>query len=419
MKADIAVLGAGIIGAHTAVQLAERGLKVVLVDPGPPGGEQAASFGNAAWLSSHSVTPPSSPGIWKQVPKWLRDPLGPLSLRPAYLPKALPWLLQYLSAGATEQKLRGIAAELRTLLIDAPKLHAEIATRAGVPELIDADSGLMHVYPDRASYEADALGWRIRRELGIVCDEIEGPELARCQPDLARTYTFAVNVPEAGQCLDPGAYCAALVSFAQSMGARRIAAHATGFRSENGRLRAVETSQGEIACDAAVIACGARSAALARKAGDRVPLESERGYHVTVEGGANMPGPTTSVMVSDRKVVITRLAQGIRCAGQVEIASPDAAPDWRRAEIMRTHLAAIFPGLDTSDARVWLGLRPSLPDGKPVIAAARNIKGVVHCFGHGHVGLVSSARSGRLAAQLVTGETPEIDLAPFSSDRFR
>ncbi|WP_370301688.1 NAD(P)/FAD-dependent oxidoreductase [Pseudooceanicola sp.] len=419
MKADIAVLGAGIIGAHTAVQLAERGLKVVLVDPGPPGGEQAASFGNAAWLSSHSVTPPSSPGIWKQVPKWLRDPLGPLSLRPAYLPKALPWLLQYLSAGATEQKLRGIAAELRTLLIDAPKLHAEIATRAGVPELIDAGSGLMHVYPDRASYEADALGWRIRRELGIVCDEIEGSELARCQPDLARAYTFAVNVPEAGQCLDPGAYCAALVSFAQSMGARRIAAHATGFRSENGRLRAVETSQGEIACDAAVIACGARSAALARKAGDRVPLESERGYHVTVEGGANMPGPTTSVMVSDRKVVITRLAQGIRCAGQVEIASPDAAPDWRRAEIMRTHLAAIFPGLDTSDARVWLGLRPSLPDGKPVIAAARNIKGVVHCFGHGHVGLVSSARSGRLAAQLVTGETPEIDLAPFSSDRFR
>ena len=150
-----------------------------------------------------------------------------------------------------------------------------------------------------------------------------------------------------------------------------------------------------------------------------MPLESERGYHVTVEGGANMPGPTTSVMVSDRKVVITRLAQGIRCAGQVEIAGPDAAPDWRRAEIMRTHLAAIFPGLDTSDARVWLGLRPSLPDGKPVIAAARNIKGVVHCFGHGHVGLVSSARSGRLAAQLVTGETPEIDLAPFSSDRFR
>lgn len=418
MKADVTVIGAGIIGAQTAVQLAERGLSVVLVDPGPPGGEQAASFGNAAWLSSHSVTPPSSPGVWKQVPKWLRDPLGPLSVRPGYLPKALPWLLRYLAAGSTEAKLRQVAGELRTLLEDAPRLHEEVATRAGVPELIDACSGLMHVYRDRAGYEADGLGWRIRRDLAITCDEVEAEELAQRQPELAKEYRFGVNVPEAGQCLNPGAYCAALVSYAQTMGARRIAARATGFRSEGGKLLAVETSQGEIACDAAVIAGGARSAALAKQAGDRVPLESERGYHVTVEGGANLPGPTASVMVSDRKVVITRLATGIRCAGQVEIASPDAEPDWRRAEIMRAHLAAVFPELDVSEARVWLGLRPSMPDGKPVISKARSIKGVVHCFGHGHVGLVSSARSGKLAAQLVTDEPPEIDLAPFAATRF-
>ncbi|MET4130626.1 FAD-dependent oxidoreductase [Roseovarius sp. MBR-6] len=418
MKADVTVIGAGIIGAQTAVQLGERGLSVVLVDPGPPGGEQAASFGNAAWLSSHSVTPPSSPGVWKQVPKWLRDPLGPLSVRPSYLPKALPWLMRYLAAGSTEEKQRQIAGELRALLKDAPRLHEEVATRAGVPELIDASSGLMHVYRDRAGYEADGLGWRIRRDLGITCDEVEAAELAQCQPELAKEYRFAVNVPEAGQCLNPGAYCAALVSYAQTMGVRRIAASATGFRSEGGKLLAVETSQGEIACDAAVIASGARSAALAKQAGDRVPLESERGYHVTVEGGANLPGPTTSVMVSDRKVVITRLATGVRCAGQVEIASPDAEPDWRRAEIMRAHLGAVFPGLDVSEARVWLGLRPSMPDGKPVIASARGIKGVVHCFGHGHVGLVSSARSGRLAAQLVTDEPPEIDLTPFAATRF-
>ena len=418
MKADVTVIGAGVIGAQTAVQLAERGLKVVLVDPGPPGGEQAATYGNAAWLSSHSVTPPASPGVWKQVPKWLRDPLGPLSLRPAYLPKVLPWLLRYLAAGSTEAKLRQIAGELRSLLKDAPQLHAEMAVRAGVPELINATSGLMHVYRDRAGYEADGLGWRIRRELGITCEEIEAEELARRQPDLAKDYGFAVNVPEAGQCLNPGAYCAALVAYAGTMGARQIAARATGLRVEGGKLVAVETSQGDISCGSAVIAMGARSAALAAKAGDRVPLESERGYHVTVEGGANLPGPTTSVMVGDRKVVVTRLSTGIRCAGQVEIASPDASPDWRRAEIMRTHLGAVFPGLDTSEAKVWLGLRPSTPDGKPVIAKASGAEGVVHCFGHGHVGLVSSARSGRLAAQLVTGETPEIDLAPFAAGRF-
>jgi D-amino-acid dehydrogenase len=112
------------------------------------------------------------------------------------------------------------------------------------------------------------------------------------------------------------------------------------------------------------------------------------------------------------------LAQGVRCAGQVEIGGLEAAPDWRRAEILRKHLAEVIPSLDTSNAKVWMGHRPSTPDGMPVIGPASEIAGMVHAFGHGHVGLVGSARTGRLAAQLVTGETPEIDLGGFSPRRF-
>ena len=320
MKADVTVIGAGVIGAHTAVQLLERGLSVVLVDPGSPGGEQAASYGNAAWLSSHSVLPPAFPGAWRRVPKWLLDPLGPLTVRASHLPRALPWLLRYLSAASTEEKLRATARHLRALLVDAPSLHAEIAARAGLSHLIDAKSGLMHVYRDRAAYEADAFGWDIRRELGIACEEIEAEELALLQPELSSDYRFGVYVPEAGQCRNPGAYCAGLVAHAERHGARRVAARALSFREGGGRLKAVLTTQGEIECDATVIAAGARAGSLAAKAGDRVPLESERGYHFTVEGGSNLPGPSTSVMLGDRKVVVTRLDNGVRCAGQVEIA---------------------------------------------------------------------------------------------------
>lgn len=419
MKADVVVIGTGIVGAHAAVRLLERGMRVVLVDPGPPGGEQAASYGNAAWLSSHSVLPPAAPGVWKQVPRWLRDPLGPLTLRPSYLPKAAPWLLRYLASASTEQKLRRTAGHLRSLLRDAPALHAEVAERAGVPELIDAKSGLMHIYRSRADYEADGLGWQIRRDLGILCEEVEADELARRQPHLSADYRFAVHVPEAGQCRDPGAYCAGLVGFAERQGARRVAARAVGFRAKDGQLEAVLTTQGEIACGAAVIAAGAHSKALAAKAGDRVPLETERGYHFTVEGEGEMPGPTTGVMVADRKVVISRLQNGVRCAGQVEIAGKDAPADWRRAEIVRQHLAETFPGLDTAHGRVWLGLRPSMADGLPVIGAATGIRGVIHAFGHGHVGLVGSARTGQVVAQLAAGETPAIDLAPYAAGRFR
>ncbi|EKF41866.1 D-amino-acid dehydrogenase [Nitratireductor indicus C115] len=416
MRSDAVIIGAGVIGAQTALQLLDRGLTVTLVDPGPPGGEQAASYGNAAWLSSHSVIPPSSPGVWRQVPRWLRDPLGPLAVRPSYLPRALPWLWRYLRSASTPAKVEAIARALRTLLVDAPALHAEVAAKAGLAHLIDAKSGLMHVYTDRAGFEAEALGWRIRRDLGIVFEEIESEALAERQPDLSREYRFGVFVPEAGHCRNPGAYVAGLVAHAESRGARRIAARALDFRHSGGRLGAVVTTQGEIDCGTAIIAAGVRSGPLAAKAGDRVPLDSERGYHAIAEGDG--PGPTTPIMVGDRKVVITRLEQGVRCAGQVEIGGIEALPDWRRAEILKSHLVAMFPGIDTSRIRFWMGHRPSTPDGIPCIGAASGVAGVVHAFGHGHIGLVSSARTGRLAAQLATGEAPEIDLTPFSAQRF-
>lgn len=417
MKADVAVIGAGAIGAQTAVQLAERGLDVVLIEPGSVGADHAASYGNAAWLSSHSVVPPATPGVWKQLPGWLADPLGPLAVRPTYLPRSAGWLWRYLAAASTEAKVAAIARHLRSLLIDAPRLHAEVAERAGLSHLIDATSGLMHVWRDREAFQGDAFGWKIRREVGIDWRELNADEIAAMQPDLSRDYRYGFLVAEAGHCRNPGAYVAGLVAYAERLGARRLEARALGFTQAGGRLTGVETSQGTVACGAAVIAAGVRSGVLAALAGDRVPLESERGYHVTVEG-QDMPGPAIPVMVGDRKVIVTKLAQGVRCAGQVEIGGIEAAPNWRRAEILRRHLAEIVPSLDTKDAKVWMGHRPSTPDGIPVIGTASGIAGVVHAFGHGHIGLVGSARTGRLAAQLAAGEAPEIELAGFSARRF-
>ena len=416
MKADVAVIGAGAIGAQTAVQLVERGLDVVLIEPGAAGADHAASYGNAAWLSSHSVIPPATPGVWKQVPGWIADPLGPLAVRPLYLPRSAGWLWRYLASASTAAKVAAIARNLRALLIDAPRLHAEVAERAGLSHLINATSGLMHVWRDRNAFEGDAFGWKIRREVGVEWRELDGEEIAAMQPELSRDYRFGLFVPEAGHCRNPGAYVAGLVNHAERKGLRRIEARALGFTQSGGRLTGVRTSDGTVACGAAVIAAGARSRPLAALAGDKVPLESERGYHVTVEG--DVPGPEIPVMVGDRKVIVTRLAQGVRCAGQVEIGGLEAAPDWRRAEILRRHLAEIVPSLDTTKAKVWMGHRPSTPDGMPVIGAASGIGGVVHAFGHGHVGLVGSARTGRLAAQLATGEAPEIDVTPFSARRF-
>src|SRR6185503_17565617 len=273
MTRHVAVIGAGAVGVMCAIHALRAGHRVTIVEPESPGGEQAASFGNSGWLSSHSVIPPAEPGVWRKVPGYLADPLGPIAIRWRYLPRATPWLVRYVASAATPQRLLATARALRTLLVDAPKLHAELAASAGVPDLV-VQSGVLHVYRSKAAFERDALGWEVRRSVGVRYETIEGDALRAQEPDLAADYAFAVRVAEAGHCRDPSAYVHALFVHARSLGAEHVAARATGFQIERSRVRAVRTQSGDIDCDAAVIAAGIRSRALAAAAGDRVPLET-------------------------------------------------------------------------------------------------------------------------------------------------
>ncbi|WP_246725045.1 FAD-binding oxidoreductase [Beijerinckia sp. L45] len=420
-KHRVAILGGGAIGIVSALEILRAGHAVTIIEPGEPGGPQAASYGNAGWLSSHSVIPPSEPGIWKKVPGYLIDPLGPLAIRWRYLPKIAPWLMRYLLSGFTAARVERTARALRPLLVGAPGLHKSLAAEAGVPHLIE-QAGVMHIFHSRADFEAARVAWEIRRKVGITWLELSGDELRQREPDLDRRYTFGLLVEEAGRCRNPGAYVAALADLARARGAVFVGDKAVRLRIEAGRLVSVVTAaHGEIACDRAVICAGAHSQPLAASAGDRVPLESERGYHVVI---ANPPvGLRTSAMASDTKMVINATDSGLRAAGQVEFAGLDAAPDWRRADILRDNLLGMFPGLPrdlaASRIKVWMGHRPSTPDGLPVIGHARSTEDVVYAFGHGHVGLVSSARTGRVVAQLIDGREPEIPVAPFAATRFR
>ena len=414
----VTIIGAGAVGVISAIEALRDGHRVTLIDPGEPGGPQAASYGNAGWLSSHSVIPPAEPGVWKKVPKYLIDPLGPLAIRWSYLPKALPWLIRYLLSGWTEAKVEATARALRSLLKDAPSLHKKLAEEAGVPDLIERN-GVMHVFPSRAPFDGD-LGWRIRKRVGIEWLELSADEIRQREPDLHPRYTFGVLVEEAGRCRNPGRYVAALAELAVVRGAQHVAAKAMALKLRNGKFAGVVTDRGDIACDAAVVAAGARSRALAASVGDDLPLETERGYHVMIEDpGA---GPRTSMMASDVKMVVNWTEQGVRAAGTVEIAGLDAPPNWKRADILRDNLLSMFPkqAKDIAPSRIktWFGHRPSMPDGRPCIGYARASKDIIYAFGHGHVGLVGSARTGRLVAQLLSGREPEIPLAPFSPERF-
>lgn len=415
----VAVIGAGIVGLCTALEIQRAGHHVVLLDPGEPGGRQAASYGNATWINPGAIAPISLPGLWRKVPGFLLDRTGPFTMRWRDLPRHAAWLARFVAAGRDWQRVATCARQRYPLCKDTVTDHEAYAAEAGAGHLIRRE-GLVYVYPDRAAFAAESWIWALRRDLAARVSEIEDAELRRLQPDLSPAYRFGARLDDAGQISDPGAYCAALARLIEARGGRRIAAGATGFAIDGGRLSAVLTDHGPIACDRAVIAAGIGSARLARLAGDRVPLISERGYHVVIpEPGVEL---RAGLMPSDGQMGVVSTPQGLRLAGQVELADPAAAPDWRRTEILLGYARKMFPRqaerFDTAMIDRWMGNRPSTPDGLPCIGFASGSADIVHAFGHAHTGLTQAPATAKLVAALIDGRAPPFDPAPYTARRF-
>lgn len=414
----IAVIGAGIVGISTAAALLQEGHRVTIMDPASPGGPHAASYGNGAFISPASILPMSQPGLWRKVPKMLADPRGALTIRWRDLPALMPWLVRFLWAGATREKVARTARALSSLLADAPQRHADLAARAGLSDMI-VQNGLLYAFRERAEYEAEAFGWGLRRDTGVAMAQIEGQALRRAAPALDPAYRFGVLINDGAHCTDPGGYVAGLADWLTGQGVVVRRDRVIGFDLCVGRLRGLRCADGNLACDLAVIAAGLASAPLAASLGDPVPLAAERGYHVELrEAPFTLDIP---IMPQDGKMANVTTRGGLRAAGQVELAAPDAPPNWARAEILFEHLKQSYPALSgatVSQAARWQGNRPSTPDGKPVIGRSTRSKDVVYAFGHGHIGLASAPMTAALVADLVAGRHPARDLTSFSPTRF-
>jgi D-amino-acid dehydrogenase len=412
----VVVIGAGIVGLACATYLQRDGRKVVVLDPGGPG--EGASYGNAGGLNGSSIVPVAMPGVLAKVPHWLLDPEGPLSIRLRYLPQLLPWLYRFVRAGRPEL-VREQARALRGLLAPTVDMHRELAASVGAADLIQR-SGLLIVYRSEASFAADAAANRLRAENGVKIDELNQDELRQIEPTLSPAYARARFISENGYCRNPLRLSRALAEALVASGGEIRRERAEGFAFADGKVEAVLTATGRIPAAAVVLAAGAHSKPLAARLGEKVPLDTERGYHAMIK--APEVAPRLPIMDAEAKFVATPMEQGLRMAGTVEFAGLAAPPDWRRARILLRHGQAMFPGLPrtVSEDRValWMGFRPSMPDSLPVIGPTRRHPNAFLAFGHGHVGLIGAPMTGRAIADLIAGRPPAIDLAPFGAARF-
>lgn len=411
----VAVIGAGIAGACSAAWLQRKGIAVTLIERAAPG--EGTSFGNAGSLSPTAVMPVAMPGMLKQIPGWLTDPLGPLTVRLSYLPRALPWLIRFLRCANPEQMWRSAHA-LRPLLAPVFECYEPIVKNARAEDLIRRE-GILYLYDSEAEFLASKQGEEIRRKLGAVLEDVSAADIQRMAPGVASSFRWGTYAPENGFTINPHRLTRAIAEQVVADGGQLVQAEARDIKTRNGKLvvhLSRENTADEIAADAVVVAAGAWSHRLAARVGDRIPLETQRGYHVTVaDSGVRVNRMLNWVR---RRVFATPMEAGMRFAGTVEIAGLEAAPNWKRADALLELGKRMFPDMNTSTVSRWMGHRPCLPDSLPVIGASPRAQNVFYAFGHGHIGMCSASGTGRTVAELIAGEKPQIDISPFRADRF-
>ena len=411
-RCEVAVIGAGIVGTVCACCLRRDNRDVTLVDRAGPG--EATSFGNAGGIGPSNIMPIATPGMLRQVPKWLLDPAGPLHLRWSYLPRVLPWLIRFLRAGA-EPEVRRISAALAALNSGSFEAYAPLLREARLQHLIRRD-GLLLVYHAKRGLDDDALEIELRRELGFELHILGADEIRRLEPTLAPTFECGVFLPDGGLCTNPFGLVQGLAEHFRSTGGTVLRREVHGIEMGPTGPRRILTDGGDLVAERVVIAAGIHSSVFTRQLGYSVPLESHRGYHVTIPDPGVMP--RRLVMPVDYRFAITPMDMGLRFAGTVELAGIEAPPNYERARTLLRIGRRVFPGLRADTHSEWMGHRPCLPDSLPVLGTSPRHENVYFAFGHGHEGLVGASKTGRLIADLVGGRPPSIDPAPFRIDRF-
>mgnify|MGYP001463503553 FL=1 len=411
MKSSVGVIGAGIQGVCISLFLIKKGFKVTLIDRDDPG-KESASYGNAGHFSPYASVPINRPDILTDVPSMLLNSKGPLALKWNYVPRMIPWFLKFIK-NCSKKKMMHTAKNMHQILDLALPAYDELFNDIDVSGLVE-NKGILYFWTNK-DLKSREMEIKIREELGAEQKLLTPHEIHDLEPHIRKIYHGGVYYPSARHARNPRKILLKLFESFLSRGGifKKLNVNKINFLPD-GKL-SIETNSNSYSFDKMVIACGAFSKKLTDQAGEKIPLDTERGYHVHFKGHDHLL--SRPVIFLNRGFGITPMEQGLRVVGTVEFGGLKNPPSKKRILNLVNNARYLFPELRKHEDE-WLGFRPTLPDFLPVMGSSKKYKNLFYSFGHHHLGWTLGAISGKIIAGMIAEEKTNLNLSPYNSLRF-
>ena len=409
-KLKIGIVGAGIQGISNALFLQKKGFNVTIFDRDEPG-SPAASYGNAGHFSPYASVPINRPDILADIPAMLLSSSGPLALKWNYVPKMIPWFLQFIS-NCTNKKMMHTAKNMHQILDLALPAYDELFDEIELGGLVEK-KGILYIWNDQ-SLKSRELEIKVRNDLGVDQKVVTPKEIHDLEPNIKPIYHGGVYYQYGRHARNPKKILLKLFELFLKKGGKFLKMNIKDINF-NDEKPVIKTEIESFLFDKIVIACGSFSKKLTDNLDERIPLDTERGYHIHFKDCDHLL--SRPVIFQNRGFGITPMEQGLRVVGTVEFGGLDNPPSKLRVKNLINNAKYMMGDLPEHEDE-WLGFRPTLPDYLPVIGPSKKYKNVFYCFGHHHLGWTLGPISGKIISGLIAEENTNLDLKPYSSLRF-
>jgi len=406
----IGIVGAGIQGISNALFLQKKGFTVTIFDRDEPG-SPAASYGNAGHFSPYASVPINRPDVLMDVPAMLLSSTGPLALKWNYVPKMIPWFLQFIR-NCTTKKMMHTAKNMHQILDLALPAYDELLEEIDLGGLVEK-KGILYIWNDK-SLKSRELEINVRNELGVDQQLVTPKEIHDLEPNIKPIYHGGVYYQHGRHARNPKKILLKLYDLFLKKGGKFLKMNIKDINFDEEKPVIISETQ-RFLFDKIVIACGSFSKKLTDNLGEKIPLDTERGYHVHFKDCDHLL--SRPVIFQNRGFGITPMEQGLRVVGTVEFGGLDNPLSKPRVQNLINNAKYVMGDLPEHEDE-WLGFRPTLPDYLPVIGPSKKYKNVFYCFGHHHLGWTLGPISGKIISGMIAEENTNLELKPYSSLRF-